>query len=105
MMPTYRDGDRLLIRTGSVCRPDDVVVFVNPHGPEPGPPLLVKRVAAIGGDEIPQPIRTRIDEERVRSGQIVVLGDAAASLDSRMFGYVPADSVIGVVLRQLERRA
>jgi signal peptidase I len=105
MLPTYADGDRLLVRTGAACRTGDVVVFANPRGPEPGPPMLVKRVAATVGDEVPQPARLRIGDERVPPGRLVVLGDAVLSLDSRTFGYVAADTVVGIVLRALHRRA
>jgi signal peptidase I len=105
MLPTYSDGHRLLVRTGPDCRRGDVVVFTNPHGPEPGPAMLIKRVAATGGEVVPGPTRARIVDERVPPGRIVVLGDAAESLDSRHFGYVAADAVVGVVLRELDRRA
>jgi signal peptidase I len=105
MRPTYRHGDRLLLRTGGTCHPGDVVVFTNPRGSDPGPSMLVKRVAATAGDEVPQPVRTRIGDERVPAGRIVVLGDAAQSLDSRYFGYVAADTVVGVVIRELARKA
>ncbi|WP_051367115.1 S26 family signal peptidase [Hamadaea tsunoensis] len=104
MRPTYQDGDRLLVRTGPACRPGDVVVFANPHGPEPGPAMLVKRVAATAGDAVPEATRTRIGAGPVPPGRIVVLGDAVLSLDSRNFGYVRADTVVGVVLRELGAR-
>jgi signal peptidase I len=41
----------------------------------------------------------------VPTGQFVVLGDnAASSLDSRSFGYIPAERLLGVMLRPLARR-
>ncbi|NUR97844.1 MAG: hypothetical protein HOV67_21630 [Kribbellaceae bacterium] len=104
MRPTYADGDRLLVRTGPACRSGDVVVFANPHGPDPGPALLVKRVAAVAGEAVPVAFRERIPEEHVPADRIVVLGDAAKSLDSRKFGPVPSDTVVGIVLRQLDSR-
>lgn len=105
MVPTYSDGDRLLIRKGTTCRRGDVVVFANPNGPEPGPPMLVKRVAAVCGDKVPEAVYPRVGEQRVGPGRIVVLGDAPLSLDSRIFGDIPSESVVGVVLRELHRRA
>jgi signal peptidase I len=41
----------------------------------------------------------------VPPGKLVVLGDnAARSFDSRQIGYIPADRLLGVVLRPLARR-
>lgn len=84
MAPTFRPGDRLLVsRLAYVARaprPGDVVVVRDPRGPSR---LLLKRVA-----------------ER-HNCRYVVLGDnLAASTDSRHFGPVERDAIIGkVVLR------
>ncbi|WP_405087930.1 S26 family signal peptidase [Microbispora sp. NBC_01389] len=70
----------------------------------------IKRVAAIGGDPVPAWVAGTPglrNADRVPAGHLVVLGDNPdSSLDSRQRGFVPADRVLGVVLRRLrpERR-
>ncbi len=67
---------------------------------------MVKRVAAGPGDPRPAFMPDRGDGSGpvVPTGQLVVLGDnPARSLDSRQIGYVPADRVLGVVLRSIHR--
>ncbi|MCP2324297.1 signal peptidase I [Hamadaea flava] len=101
MAPSYQHGDRLLMRRTRVCRRDDVVVFTSPIEIPMGPALLVKRVAAVPGDPVPEAARTRIGDAVVPPGQLVVLGDNQRSLDSRELGYIALDSVVGVVQRRL----
>jgi signal peptidase I len=66
----------------------------------PGPrECLIKRVAAVPGDT---PRSWDPDEAgaRIPDGWFAVLGDNAAnSLDSRTFGLVPADCLLGVMIR------
>jgi signal peptidase I len=65
---------------------------------------MVKRVAAVPGDARPAflPARAAGSGAFVPAGQLVVLGDnPGRSLDSRQLGYVPADRVLGVVLRSM----
>jgi signal peptidase I len=79
-----------------------------PGGPVgPFEPRVVKRVAAVAGDRTPagvdgagagaggaQPV--------VPAGKLVLLGDnPSASSDSRHYGYVSTDVVIGILLRHL----
>jgi signal peptidase I len=105
MAPTFRDGDRLLTlrRRGRDCARDDVVVFTAPGRPTE-PARLVKRVAAVAGDPAPAWLGVT-PGERVPEGHVAVSGDAGRSRDSRHFGYVRADSVAGVVVARLPRRA
>ncbi|RFU43514.1 hypothetical protein DZF91_00790 [Actinomadura logoneensis] len=105
MAPTYADGDRLLVHRTTRVRTGDAVVFDNPVTPPghiPDPPWMVKRVTALPGDPVPADVRPAVSADtntRVPPGHLVVRGDADRSQDSRHFGYVPAASIIGVVLR------
>ncbi len=75
MLPTTRSGDWWLVRRTTRVRVGDLVAFWHPTRVSL---LTVKRVAAI-------------EPEGVR-----VLGDnPAASEDSRQFGQVPAERVLG----------
>ena len=75
MLPTLRDGDRLVVRRTRRVGPGDIAVAVDPR--DHARPL-VKRVATVG----PQ-------------GVDLVGDNPAASTDSRMFGPLPADMVRG----------
>lgn len=136
MLPTYADGDRVLVRrrpAGRLVRAGDAVVAdlqhwlpagagpseVSPPAgawlpgsrstgsvrgaarpPEPAADRVVKRVAARPGDPVPPGIGTT--DPTVPADMVVLLGDnPAESADSRQFGLVPAELVIGVVLRHL----
>ncbi|NUR60412.1 MAG: hypothetical protein HOV87_17390 [Catenulispora sp.] len=118
MTPTYQPGDRLMVsrRLRGLPAVGQVVVV---ERPVPGSgwrglkPLdrsldnrrwLVKRVAAVPGDPIPELVRQRLglpDGARVGGGEIVLLGEHADSEDSKLWGGFPVDRVLGVVLRRL----
>ncbi|WP_175410611.1 nickel-type superoxide dismutase maturation protease [Streptomyces sp. TRM64462] len=78
MVPTLRHGDRLLVHYGAALRPGDVAVLRHPLQQDL---LIVKRLA------------------EARGGAWWVLGDnqAAEGVDSRAFGAVPAELVLGRV--------
>jgi type IV secretory pathway protease TraF len=105
MTPTYTDGDLLLVRrlgTRTLVS-NDVVVFraAAAVGAIRGRDLelLVKRVAATTGEPVPADLRPHVDDDRVvPPARILVLGDNSPSLDSREFGYLPYNSVIGTVV-------
>ncbi len=85
MLPTLRPGDRLLVDRAAyrdrAPRPGEIVVLVDPEVPSR---WLVKRVGPPG----PTP-------------GIVVLSDApGATRDSRRFGPVPRDRIVGRVYRR-----
>jgi nickel-type superoxide dismutase maturation protease len=85
MLPTLRPGDRLLVARIGRPRPDDLVVIRDPRTPSR---LLCKRVVSTDGRHI------------------VVRGDnPEASTDSRVFGPVPEEWVVGSVLRRYWPRA
>jgi signal peptidase I len=115
MQPTLAHGDRVLARRigpGDV-RVGQIVVVEKPAddgcwpaGPRPARRCewMVKRVAAVPGDARPAflPARAGGSGAVVPPGQLALLGDnPGRSLDSRQIGYVPADRVLGVVLRSL----
>lgn len=78
MEPALRNGDWWLVRRGGRVRPGDVIAFRHPHRPEA---LLVKRVSHAEADGW------------------WVLGDRVdASEDSRRFGAVPHDALVGRLL-------
>lgn len=115
MDPTYHDGQWLLVRRMNWPAPPlgvgSVVVF---HMDKD---LLVKRIAALGGQEIPhresmvvvhrsrrrpgtweQKVVTE-DPGRVPKGELYVLGDnPPVSDDSRYFGPVPVSALAGRVI-------
>ncbi|OKI81713.1 S26 family signal peptidase [Micromonospora sp. CB01531] len=119
MLPTYRPGERLLVRrvTPAAVRAGQVVVLSGFGQPRPagarrapapdarrGPAWIIKRVAAVPGDPIPRDVAAlhQAPGTRVPNGRVVVLGDnPGRSFDSRQSGYVTTDRLLGVVLRRL----
>ncbi|MET7336811.1 S26 family signal peptidase [Nonomuraea sp. NPDC005650] len=116
MLPTYRTGDRVLVRrtTGAGVRRGQVVVLQTalPGGkwrtePLPAPEAarwFIKRAVAVPGDPVPVQVMARVGAspgDTVPAGRLVVLGDGPVSEDSRVWGYVPVDRVLGVVVRRL----
>jgi signal peptidase I len=112
MVPTLRPGDRVVVRRVPVeaLRAGDVVVLERPDptGRWVAPPTrrpgarrwMVKRTAAVAGEPVPAVVR--LPGPVVPAGHLVVLGDNPPdSLDSRGFGYVPAERVLGRVVRRL----
>jgi signal peptidase I len=128
MAPTYRPGDRLLVlRTSKVrrgrvvlARPATPAVVHEPVGsqwPRSGHlsqelgtaeavldvDLVVKRVAAVAGDDVPQSVRAVVTDATVPVGKLVLLGDSPASADSRAWGFSAVEDVLGVVVAELHR--
>jgi signal peptidase I len=66
---------------------------------------IVKRAAAVPGDPGPResvPALRSAAEQRVPPRRLVVLGDRPdRSYDSRQYGYLAADRIMGVVVRPL----
>ncbi|HEU5353245.1 MAG TPA: signal peptidase I [Actinocrinis sp.] len=103
MSPTLRSGDRVLVarRTAGLAV-GDVVLFRYASGPDE---KLIKRVAAVAGDLVPPDVLRAVGAQpgtRVPDGLLVVIGDGVHSTDSRDFGYLSADKVIGVMVRRLD---
>jgi signal peptidase I len=119
MEPTYRSGDRVVVvrRPGSLVRRGQVVVVAAPTaglGWHPGmPPVrsaignwLIKRAVAVAGDPVPASVAAALapGTTTVPAGSLVVLGDGKRSGDSRMWGLVPVDQVLGVVMYERRHR-
>ncbi len=102
MVPTFQPGDAVLTVRRQLrrrVRRGDVVVCRRPAG-RPGPDsYLIKRVVAIAGD--PTPPGDERAGELIGPGQVYVRGDSDRSLDSRIFGPIPLDHVIGHVVARL----
>jgi signal peptidase I len=116
MLPTYKDGQMVLVNkigaSSNSLKPGDVVLI--DHGRD----VLIKRVAYLPGDVIPPrdtwmfrrvteffdiqqptPAGPPIPLLKVPPGFLVVLGDnRRVSEDSRLFGPVKANEVIGRVV-------
>ncbi|NUQ31781.1 MAG: signal peptidase I, partial [Dermatophilaceae bacterium] len=123
MSPTYELGDEVLVgklaQLAGTPQRGDVVVFHEPHTGT----LTLNRVAAVGGDELGiedgllivngEPVNepyldlgsvdgAYFGPVHVPAGHVFVLGDArAGSVDSRTFGVVAEDDVVGRVLLRL----
>ena len=103
MLDTYQTGDRVLVSKAywlvGKIKKDDIVVIHRPNGE-----YLIKRTKFLAGDQVPvqfYPKTVRIDTPnyRVPEGMVFVMGDnRAVSEDSRAFGPVPSDQVVGKVI-------
>jgi signal peptidase I len=111
MEPALTEGDRVLVRRRPPARirrsdvivlrrpPEAVVVDVSGQAE-----LLVKRVVALGGDLVAADRFPRMAAQTsvVPRGRLVVLGDnPEMSLDSRHYGHLADELVVGVVLRRV----
>jgi signal peptidase I len=98
MAPALIDGDRVLVRRhrGEPVRRGDVLVISRPVVER----RYVKRVVAVAGDPMPSQVATTLPAKTpvVPPGCLVVFGDNPASEDSRHWGPISAEYVVGVVL-------
>lgn len=116
MQPTLQPGDRVLVLRGRghALGRGRIVVIEQPDpdtgwqglapwdGRIEGRPWSIKRVAAIAQD--PVPVEVVSSESRVPGGHLVVLGDNYRSADSRVFGFLPIERILGAVVLRLPRR-
>jgi signal peptidase I len=111
MTPGLRSGDRVLVRRTRRPRRGQVALLRYPplpSGAPAGQQLLLKRVVAVAGDRVPpswaDPDVHGLAGAVVPPGCAVVLGDnRPASWDSRHYGFVPRDRMVGVVVRLVSR--
>lgn len=109
MLPTFATGDRLLVRRtrlDRLRRGSVVAVMLPPPAPPGGSPaeprteLMIKRVGALPGDPVPPGVP--VTDASVPPRHLVVIGDNPhGSHDSRAVGYVPAEALLGVVIRRM----
>ncbi len=125
MQPTLYEGDRVLVRRRPLwhLRAGDIVVVENAAHRRTGRHRrvaargsrslsghrwVIKRVAAVPGDPVPASVAATVSAAAgtpVPDGRLLVLGDNSnRSLDSRHYGYLPGDGVLGVVIRQMHRQ-
>lgn len=115
MTPTLRAEDMVLVWRGGRrrIRAGSVVVFPQPQGlrtptgglavgrPERWP-WVIKRVAAVPGDAVPESVRGVVRGTAVvPPGHLVLLGDGSQSTDSRTWGFLPVSQVMGAVVWRL----
>ncbi len=101
MEPTYKEGDRLLMTNAywlfGAIKKGDVVVVVRPNRE-----MLIKRVVALPGEEIPQKYWSPLVYAmggRVPEGHLFVVGDnLERSEDSRTLGAIPLSHVQGKIV-------
>ncbi|GAB3971081.1 S26 family signal peptidase [Plantactinospora veratri] len=117
MEPTLHGHDRVVARRTPArrLRVGQIVVVEQPRfdpgrsGSTSGGGLrdrrwMIKRLAALPGDPLPPGVTVAGGAASVPAGRVVVLGDNRdASTDSRTFGPVPLDQVLGVALRRYAR--
>ncbi|MEA5363858.1 S26 family signal peptidase [Amycolatopsis sp., V23-08] len=111
MAPELASGDRVLVRRTRRPRRGQVALLRYPRLPSGAPTgeqLLLKRVVAVAGDRVPadwgDPDVHGLAGAVVPPGCAVVLGDnRPTSWDSRHYGFVPRERLVGVVLRHASR--
>ena len=109
MAPGLRSGDRVLVRRTRKVRRGQVVMLSYPElpgGVDTSGQYLLKRVVAVTGDRLGDgwaaPDVAGLGGQVVPHGHSVVLGDnRPSSWDSRHYGFVPGERVVGVVVRKL----
>ncbi|RQX18434.1 hypothetical protein DDE19_07735 [Micromonospora ureilytica] len=109
MVPSLAHGDRVLVRRTRRLRTGAIVVAHHQEGGRRtaagsgASAWLVKRLAALPGDGIPEAVAPAVDAEvrRVPAGMAVLLGEHPGSVDSRRWGFVPLSDIKGVVVRRL----
>ncbi|HEX5595849.1 MAG TPA: S26 family signal peptidase [Micromonosporaceae bacterium] len=109
MTPTLHPGDRLLVRRASLShlRVGDLVVItpdVRIAGPRRrGTGYVIKRLAAVPGDPAPEYLPSP-HGTHVPPGWMAILGDNPdASRDSRDYGLVAQERLVGVVVRSIDQ--
>ena len=106
MLPSLRQGDRVLVRRRRLSNADvgQVIVLAGPGAASSG--WIVKRLTAMPGQPVPPGSlpASMPSGGHVPPGALIVVGDnAEVSYDSRQAGFFAADRVLGVVVRRLAR--
>lgn len=109
MVPTFRHGERVLVRRAGIdAVRRGTIVVVAPGRPQrlsrDYPLWMIKRVRAVPGDPVPReevPILDREPDPHVPPARMVLLGDNPSGSDSRQLGYFYTANLLGVVVRRL----
>lgn len=110
MEPTFRAGDRVLVRRLPVTKVQRGQVVIVAAGRPVGPPppdhplWMIKRLLAVPGDPVPRstvPALATVPEDVVPDARMVVLSDNPDGSDSRQIGYFYGENLLGVVVRRL----
>lgn len=111
MEPALRSGDRVLVRRVWVHpRRGSIVVLRPPRtdgadtGHSTGVPWMVKRVVALARDAYPPVVvaaHPDLSGRRIAAGRVIVLGDNPLSLDSKAWGAIRVERIVGVVITRL----
>ena len=94
MEPTLRAGERLLARRGAAVT-RDIVVIRNPKG---DPPLLVKRLVASAGEELPAALGGGVYR---RAGSLCWATMPSTAWIPDTSGCFCVEDVVGVALRRI----
>lgn len=100
MYPTLSSGQRIIVRRRrySRCEVGDVIVFRTPEHLRSPPPWRVKRVVAVGGNQVPRFMEgAAYANSSVPQGFVVVRGDADQTEDSRHLGLIPLETIVAVI--------
>ncbi len=125
MLPAFRSGDRVLVRSGrrGGLRVGTVVVLRSPASAPPSPASLspgqvrwsagsrtlaglwiIKRIAALPGDAVPQDMRASTGGTPVvPDGLFMVSADNPDGTDSRQLGFMPIGDILGTAVRNLTK--
>jgi signal peptidase I len=120
MLPAFNPEDRVLVRrvAGRKVSVGDVAVLAEPRDTswrltpaatprlgDAGTTWVIKRVAAVPGDAVPESVREAASRAAVvPDGMLVVLSDDPGGHDSRSWGLVPAGLVLGSVVMKVSPR-
>jgi signal peptidase I len=105
MLPTFRPGERVLVRrtrregieVGAV-----VVLRAPAMAADRGSGWVIKRVAALPGDLVPGAMRVATaGAPVVPRGLFLVSADNERGTDSRHWGFVSVEQILGPVVRRL----
>lgn len=118
MLPAFQSGDRVLVRTGrrSGLRVGTVVLLRSPFSPPPehapwsadtrmlASPWIIKRVAALPGDAVPENMRAATGGiPVVPNGLFMVSADNPDGTDSRQLGFMPISDILGTAVSPRRR--
>ncbi|GHJ47623.1 hypothetical protein Cs7R123_49650 [Catellatospora sp. TT07R-123] len=108
MTPALHEGDRVVVwrRPGRISAARDLVVVRAPETAYEAAirPIRIKRLVGRPGDRVPAVISAAQGWDRdfvVPPGRVAVLGDHPRSEDSKQWGLIPADRIVGFVVRML----